>query len=304
MPSAPAPAFALRDWVSLFAVAAMWGSSFLLIKIGLEDFPPAAVSWLRITFGALALSVLPAARKPLRHREDWPLVAVLGMVWMGIPLTLFTFAQQHIPSALAGMINGAAPLFTALIALIWWRRAPHARLLVGLLVGFVGVVIIGWPNVHGAASLTGVLLVVLATVFYGVAFNLSGHLQLRNGALAVLWRAQLVALVAVAPFALPGLADSTPTVGGVAAMVALGALGTGLAYVLFAVLAGRVGGSRASVTTYLIPVVAVALGAGLADERVAPLSLLGIVLALLGAYLATGTPRRRHKDLTRSPRRS
>lgn len=286
------PDVTVRDWVALVAVALMWGSSFLFIKIGLEDFPPTTIAWLRVVFGVLALTLVPAARRPLRHPGDWRLVALLGMTWMAVPFVLFTVAQQHIPSALAGMINGAAPLFTALVALVWFRRLPDARLALGLVVGFAGVVLIGLPNVDGPASLTGVLLVLLATFMYGVSFNISGHLQGRNGALAVLWRAQLCALVVLTPLGAPGLASSTPTTPGVLAMVALGALGTGLAYVLFTDLAGRVGASRASVTTYLIPVVALALGAGLVGERVALLSLPGIALALLGAFLATRRPRR------------
>lgn len=289
---AGAPEVTLRDWAALVAVALMWGSSFLFIKIGLEDFPPTTIAWLRVVFGVVALTLVPAARRPLRHPGDWRLVALLGMTWMAAPFVLFTVAQQHIPSALAGMINGAAPLFTALVALVWFRRVPDARLTLGLLVGFAGVVLIGLPNVDGRASLTGVVLVLLATLLYGVSFNISGHLQGRNGALAVLWRAQLFALVVLTPLGAPGLASSTPTTAGVLAMVALGALGTGLAYVLFTDLAGRVGASRASVTTYLIPIVALALGAGLVGERVALLSLPGIALALLGAFLATRRPRR------------
>ena len=113
-----------RDWGMLVAVALMWGSSYLFIKIGLEDFPPATIAWLRIALGALALTLVPAARAPLRHREDWRLTAILGVVWMAVPFVLFTVAQQHIASALAGMINGAAPLFTAAVAAVWWRRSP------------------------------------------------------------------------------------------------------------------------------------------------------------------------------------
>src|SRR5690606_3754780 len=297
MPSAPRPApvqFELRDWGMLAAVALMWGASFLFIKLGLEDFPPATVAWLRIALGALALGLIPASRAPLRTPRDWRFVSVLGIVWMAVPFVLFALAQQHIPSALAGMINGAAPLFTAAIAALWWRGGSlDARLLVGLAVGFVGVVTLGLPNVEGSASATGILLILVATALYGVAFNLSGHLQARNGALAVIWRAQLVALVAVAPFGLPGLADSTPTLKGWLSLVALGALGTGVAFALFTMLVGRVGAPRASITTYLIPVVALVLGAGLAGESVAPLSLVGIVLVLLGAYLASGRRRRR-----------
>lgn len=294
MPTRPSPAaspFALRDWACLVAVAAMWGSSFLLIKIGLEDFSPATVAWLRILFGALALAVLPGARAPLRHRGDWGRVVLLGLVWMAIPFVLFTVAQQHIPSALAGMINGAAPLFTATFAVLIFGGVLTSRLLVGLGVGFLGVVAIGLPNVQGSASLTGILLVLGATVFYGIAFNLSGPLQARNGALPVIWRAQLVALVVVAPFGAPDLVDATPTVPGVLAMVALGALGTGVAFALFTVLVGSVGAPRASVTTYLMPVIALGLGACLAGESVAPLSLVGVVLVLVGAFVATTSRR-------------
>lgn len=99
----------------------------------------------------------------------------------------------------------------------------------------------------------------------------------------------LFALVALTPFGLPGLADSTPTVRAVAAMVALGALGTAFAFVLFAILVGRVGASRASITNYLLPVIALGLGVGLAGESVAPLSVVGVVLVLVGAYLATSS---------------
>lgn len=295
MPSAPAPAQPRAGDLGLvLAVALMWGSSFLFMELGLEDFPPATVAWLRIAFGALALGSFPAARAPLRHPGDRWLVAVLGLVWMAVPFVLFPVAQQHIPSALAGMINGAAPLFTAAVALVWWRRVPEGRLLVGLVVGFAGVVLVGVPNVEGSASVLELVLVLLATLLYGVAFNISGHLQVRNGSLPVVLRAQLVALLVLTPVGLPGLARSTPTVIGLAAMVALGALGTGLAFYCFTTLAGRVGASRASVATYLIPVVALGLGAGLLGERVAPLSLVGIALALLGAWVAAGrVPRRR-----------
>lgn len=296
MPSSagPAPtAFAARDWALLTAVALMWGSSYLFIEFGLEDFPPATVAWLRMALGVAVLALVPAARAPLRERSDLRLTAVLGLVWMAVPFLLFAVAQQHISSALAGMVNGATPLFTAAVATVWLRRAPDRGLVVGLAVGFIGVLVLGLPNVDGRASAVGVLLVLLAVLLYGVAFNLTGVLQSRNGALAVILRAELVALVVLAPFGVPGLARSTPTVAGVLAMVALGALGTGLAFVLFTRLVGSVGAPRASITTYLIPVVALVLGAGLAGESVAPLSLVGIALILLGAYVASGRRGRR-----------
>lgn len=280
-----------RDWLLLVLVAVMWGSSFLLIKIGLVDLEPTAVAWLRLAFGAAALALIPAARKPLRHRKDWGLVAVLGVVWMAVPFTLFPIAEQTIPSALAGMINGATPLFTAALAMAWYRRSPGSRLLVGLGVGFVGVIVLNIPAADGVASLGGIGMILLATVFYGVAFNLAGPLENRNGSLPVIWRAQLVGLVVSTPTGLVGLAGSTPTVGSMTAMAALGILSTGVGFVLFTYVLGRVGAAKASVTSYLMPIVSIVLGAGLAAEPIAALSLVGIALVLVGAYLVAGSKR-------------
>src|SRR5699024_1394647 len=157
----------------------------------------------------------------------------------------------------------------------------------GLAVGFLGVITIGLPNIEGSASALGFLMSLGATILYGISFNISGPLQLRNGALPVIWRVPLVALVVSAPFGVPDLAQATPTVPGLLAMIAMGALGTGVAFAFFTVLVGRVGAPRASVATYLVPVVALALGAGLAGESVALLSVAGVALVLAGAYVAT-----------------
>lgn len=294
LPGPPRPAaspFTLRDGVLLVAIALMWGSSFLLIKYGLEDFTPEAVAWLRIALGALALTLVPASWRPLASRREWAGVALLGILWMALPFVLFALAEQHISSALAGMINGAAPLFTAAFAVLLFGGTLTSRLGIGLAVGFLGVLTIGLPNVAGAESLVGIGMSLVAVICYGLSFNISGPLQARSGALPVIWRVQLVALVVSAPFGVPDLAQATPTPAGVLALVAMGALGTGVAFALFAVLVGRVGAPRASVTTYLVPAIALGLGAGFAGERVAPISVLGIVLVLVGAYVATSGPR-------------
>src|SRR5687767_1745410 len=106
-PTAPAPAppipqgFTPLDWGLLAGVALTWGSSFLFIDIGVDHFEPGLVALLRIVFGALTLAVIPAARRSIR-REDWPLVALLGVIWMAVPFVLFPYAQERIDSSLAG----------------------------------------------------------------------------------------------------------------------------------------------------------------------------------------------------------
>ena len=285
-------AFSALDWALLGATALMWGSSFLLIDIGLDHLEPTVVAWLRVLFGALTLTCIPAARRSI-GRADWPLVALLGTVWMAVPFQLFAVAQQSIPSSLAGMINGAAPLFTAAIAFGWTLRVPAAAPLLGLLVGFAGVLVVNVPAARESqATLLGAGLVVVATLLYGVAFNLTVPLEERNGALPVIWRAQLVALVVMAPTGAWGAVDSSFAWSSLAAVVVLGALGTGLAFAAFTTLVGRVGAPRGSVTVYFIPIVAIVLGVAARDETVTTLALLGTVLVLVGAFLTSRRDRR------------
>jgi len=207
---------------------------------------------------------------------------------MGAPLLLFPIGQQWIDSSLAGMINGAVPIFASVTAAILFRRAPAARQLTGVIVGFVGVVAVLWPAARGAeASALGAGLVVLAVACYGVALNIAVPLQQRNGALPVLLRAQIVALVVLAPAAVISLPDSRFAWSSSLAVAALGFFGTGLAFVAMTTLVGRVGATRGSVATYLIPVVAIALGVVFLDEVVEAISLIGTALVLAGAYLSS-----------------
>jgi drug/metabolite transporter (DMT)-like permease len=287
-------AFGPAEWGLLGAIALMWGSSFLLIAIGLEGFEPGLIALLRLVFGAVALSLVPRARRPV-DREDLPRILVLGVVWMAVPLTLFPVAQQWIDSSRAGMINGAMPLFSALVAAILLRAAPGIRQALGLLVGFSGVVLVTLPAAEGASAQTlGLVLALMATMLYGLAANLTVPLQQKYGALPVVWRAQLVATVLVLPYGLMSLPGSSFRLGSLLAIAVLGLLATGLAYVLMAILVGRAGATRGAVAIYFIPVVATFLGVVFRHETVGPLALGGVALILLGAWLTSrreGVPR-------------
>jgi drug/metabolite transporter (DMT)-like permease len=286
-PSSEFDAFAGADWALVGAVAGMWGSSFLFIALGLEHFEPALVTLLRLFFGAATLAIFPRARRSV-PRSQWPPIALLGLVWMAAPLLLFPLAQQWIDSSLAGMLNGAAPLFTAAVATVILRRLPGRAQRAGLAIGFLGVVAVSWPAVQEArATALGAGLVLLATFLYGIAINLAVPLQRRHGALPVIWRAQLFSLVLIAPLGLAGLEGSSFSWVSLLAVAALGCFGTGLAFVAFTVLVGRVGAARGSVTIYLVPVVAIVLGVWVRGETVAATSVLGTGLILIGAYLTS-----------------
>jgi drug/metabolite transporter (DMT)-like permease len=184
-------------------------------------------------------------------------------------------------------------LFVATVATMIARRPPPGRQLVGLLVGFAGVVLIALPSLDkGSSSSLGVGMIFAALACYGVSLNVARPLLLRYGPLPVLCRAQAVALVLTAPFGITVLPQSSFSWHSALAVVALGVFGTGAAYVLAAANVGRLGSTRASVSTYLIPVVALALGVVLRDETVAPLAIIGSLIALAGAYLTNRTQRR------------
>lgn len=292
-PGSRPEAFGPAEWGLLASVALMWGSSFLWIAIGLETFRPALIALARIVLGAVAIGLARGSRAPVA-RGDWPRIVLLAMVWTAIPLMLFPIAQDlGVASSTAGMINGAVPLFSAVFATLFLRRVPGPVQIGGLLVGFAGVVMISLPAAGGSTgSALGTILALAATVLYGIAANITVPLQQRYGALPVIFRVQLVALVAVLPFGLAAIPGSRWSWAGAVAMVLLGVFGTGLAYIASSTLLGRAGPTRGAVSIYFIPAVALVLGVAFRDESVAPLALAGIALVLTGAWLTSRRERR------------
>jgi drug/metabolite transporter (DMT)-like permease len=116
---------ATSDWVLLLVPGLIWGTSFLFIAEGLRSIGPNGVTFVRILVGFATLSLFPAARKPVL-RFDWPGIAALGVLWLAFPLSMFPFAEQHVSSAITGMLNGANPLFTAIVAAAIARRLPRS----------------------------------------------------------------------------------------------------------------------------------------------------------------------------------
>jgi len=280
-------AFGLTDWGLLTGIALIWGSSFLLIAIGLEAFPPTVVASLRLAIGAATLALFRASRQPV-DRVDLPRIVLLGVIWMAFPMLMFPIAEQWISSSLAGMLNGSMPVFSAAIAAFLLRKVPGRYQIIGVLVGLLGIVAISLPGIEGGpAVLRGTLLVLAATVAYGVSVNLAVPLQQRYGAFPVILRAQLVAVVLVAPFGIVHAGQISFAWGPMVAVATLGVFGTGLALLAMTLLAGRVGATRASIAIYFLPVVAILLGVFLHGESAAPLSLVGTAVVLIGAFLAS-----------------
>lgn len=277
-------------------LGAIWGSSFLFIKVGIRELHPVYVTLGRVALGAAALSVVLLVLRDRLPRDPrlWAHLAVLGLVGIAVPFTLFGYGEQRIPSLLAGIWNATTPLVALpLAALVFRTERLTGRRVAGILLGFAGVlVVLGvWQGVGGAA-LTGQLMCFGAAACYGVAIPyqkrfIAGH----SSSTLSLTAAQLLVatvLLAVAALALAGPppAPTSLSVEVLASVAALGVLGTGLAFVIHLRNNRLVGASRAAMVTYLIPVFAVLAGVLLLGETLSWHQPVGALIILAGVTVA------------------
>jgi len=272
------------DWALLAVPGLVWGSSFYLIAVGLESFHPAFIGWARIAIGFSVLSLIPRARATL-PRDTRPTIALLSVTWMALPLTLFAFAEERVSSSITGMMNGINPVTVVVVGLIAFGLRITTGRIIGLVIGTAGGVLIALPTMgEGSSSIAGIAMILVALTCYGIAINAAGPLQRAHGALPVIRRSLGGAALLALPTGLWGLAQSTFSWPSAIATGVLGCFGTGLAYVVHLGNTGRLGSTRASTTTYIIPAVSIVLGVAALGEQVAALAVIGSALALAGAW--------------------
>lgn len=273
-------------------LALIWGSSFAFIKLGLEAMSPTQIVLGRLTLAAIVLLTVVRVRRVALPRGlgTWVHLAVLGLVGAVLPYFLFGWAEQRVSSALAGLLNGSTPLFTALLAVVVLpdeRLTPRRAL--GLVLGFVGVVLVVGPDAVaqglGGAQVVGQLACLGASACYGIALvysrrvlapRVSSSLSLATGQMVAASSAMLLLapLVAATPV--------SPDPVAFAAIGALGLLGTGVAYLLFFRVLVDEGATTASLVTYAVPVVAVALGVVFLGEPLTWNLLAGAAVVIAG----------------------
>jgi drug/metabolite transporter (DMT)-like permease len=279
------------------ALAVIWGSGFLWIKIGLRGFTPVQVTWARLALGALVLAVLlmRAGTVLPRGRALWGHLTMAALLGNAVPYLLFGVAEQTVASNLAGAINATTPIWTLAFALAarTERRVTPLRM-VGLGLGLAGGVVIFEPwRADGGSGVLGAVLCLLASMSYGAGYVYIGRFLSGTGLTpTVLSMAQLTAATGWLTLALPagGFAAPQWRADAVVSVLVLGAIGTGVAYVLNYRIIADDGPVLASTVTYLLPVVAVVLGALVLDEPLTPTMVAGVVIVLLGVALSRRSP--------------
>ena len=283
-----------RNWILLLALAALWGASYLFIKIGLDDLGPAAIVFSRTALAALVLlpfAIRSGGMAPLWSRA--PAIVGLAAIQVAGPFLLISAGERHIASSLAGILVASAPIFTAILA-IWIDNNERlsTRGIVGVAIGIVGVaLLLGVDLGDSSSALGGGLMVVLASVGYALGgFGLKRYFT-GHQPLALVAGTMSASALMTLPLMLLDLPDHVglDTVG---AMSALGFGGTGIAFVIYYTLNREIGPTRTSLVAYVAPVFAVVYGVTLLDEDFGVTTALGIVLIIGGSWLAARAPAR------------
>lgn len=283
--------------VSFVLLGAIWGCSFWWIKLGLEMLAPVQVAFVRLAVGGAALLIvlaLTGSRLP-RHLSTWRHLFVMAMLMNSIPFTLFAIGETHVSSVLAGIINASTPLTTlAVIMVAFPEEHPNVDRVLGLFVGFVGIlVVVGVWEGLGAGEWTGIAACLGAVTCYGIAFPYSRrHLAgLPDSGVSLAAGQVLLGAAVLLPF---GIASGLPgpiAVAPVLRLLGLGALGSGIAFAINYQVVRAAGPSTASTVTYLTPLFAIVVGAAFLGERVTWYEPVGGLVVLLGVALSQGRVR-------------
>jgi drug/metabolite transporter (DMT)-like permease len=275
--------------LTLLALGATWGASFLFIKVIVEETSALEVAEGRLFFGALAVAAVMAMR---RTRLRWPpslwlQVAVWALVSLVVPFTLIAWAEEHIASGTASVLNSTMPLFTTLFAAIFLmeeRLTPVRG--AGLVLGFLGVVALTGGDVYdfSDSSVLGQLAVVGAAACYGAGAVYARGLLKQTGPLELSGAQLVLGAVLALPImlAVRGTPDYSLSVEAWLSLLTLGVLGTGIAIVAYLWLVDNLGSVRSSLVTYIIPIVGLFLGWAVLDESIGVNTVLGCALIIAG----------------------
>jgi drug/metabolite transporter (DMT)-like permease len=280
-----------RDLVDLLVLGAIWGASFLFMRVAAPEFGAIPLIAARVGIAAIFLMLVLARRGGLPHvYSNAARLTVLGAINSAIPFSLFAYAVLSVTSGFASVLNATAPLFGALVAFIWLRDKPAPTRIAGLIVGFAGVLVLVWGrlSVRGDGGGRAVLAGLSAAVLYGISANYTKK-KLSDVDPFVIATGSLIAATALLlPLAWLYWPETPPGRVSWVSAVLLGIICTGIAYILYFRLLSRIGPAKTLAVTYLIPAFGVLWGHLLLDEPITASMIVGCAVILVGTTLATG----------------
>jgi drug/metabolite transporter (DMT)-like permease len=280
-----------RDLRELLVLAALWGGSFLFMRIAVPELGPVALIELRLLVAALFLLPVLAVRGGLgllaRHAVP---MTVLGVVNSALPFCLFAYAMLSVTAGFASILNATTPMWGALVARLWLGERLAPARIAGLAIGFCGIVVLSWGKASFVAGGSGmaILAATAAALSYGIAASYARRRLAGVDALAVATGSQAGAALVLAPLAIAWWPQQPVSPTAWASTLVMGVACTGIAYILYFRLIARAGPTRAITVTFLVPVFAVLWGAMVLGEALTWQMLGGGLVILLGTALSTG----------------
>ncbi|APW46994.1 DMT family transporter [Rhodoferax antarcticus] len=283
-----------QPWlIEFILLGAIWGASFLFMHLGAAEFGALPTAGVRVAIAAAFLLPLLLARRQMpalaRH---WKKILFLGMLNSGIPFACYSYALMSISTGLSALLNATVPLFGALVAWAWLKDRPHRLKIMGLLIGFIGVAMLAWgkasfkPDASGLSSGWAVVACLVACLCYGISASFTRRYLQGVPSLAVASGSQIGATLGLALPTLWLWPTTPPSTTAWLALVAVGVLCTGVAYVLFFRLIENVGAASTLTVTFLVPVFAVVYGLIFLGEVVTPWMLTCGAVILCGTALS------------------
>jgi hypothetical protein len=284
------------DYVML---GALWGASFLFMRMGAAEFGPLVTAWLRVCIATLMLYPLMVWQGHLSvFKAHWKMVLAFGVINSALPFALYAYAVMHISTGLSAILNATVPLFAALVAWLWLGDRLNRWRIAGLFIGFVGVSLLANhqtsfhqdanPDASSWGQYTAIAACLLATVCYAIAGSFNKKYMANLPALVSATGSQFGASLALTVPALLAVPSTMPSAQAWGSVLMLGVACTGIAYILFFRLVNRAGPAKALTVTFLIPVFALVYGVIFLDETVTLIMVLLGIVVILGTAMSSG----------------
>ena len=284
----------VRNAVELVMLAALWGASFLFMRIATPEFGAVALIEVRVLVASLFLLPIWFYREGLAARKTakkhWRSIVVVGILNSALPFVLFAYSTLYITGGFSSILNSTVPLWGALVAWLWLGKLLSREAMIGLLLGLLGVAVL----LSGSFSFTqsqvslGIFAALFASVLYGIAANYAAEKLAEVSPLSIATFSQVAASIILLPFALLLMPQSSISLQAWMSVLVLGVFCTGLAYTLYFRLIAQIGSTKAITVTFLIPVFGTLWGALFIDEVITLEMVIGMLIILLGTAIVNG----------------
>jgi drug/metabolite transporter (DMT)-like permease len=281
----------IRPIFELPLLAAIWGASFLFMKVGVPEFGPVLFMAMRTLIASLLLIAILLLKKQFRllnhNKKD---IFIVGLMNTAIPFVLFGWATLTLSAGSTSVLNATTPMFGAIVAVIWLKDKLNMGAMLGLVIGFIGVYFLMFDklNMPNSKVMLPTFAVMLASFFYGISANYTKKYLSDIKPLVLAAGSQISASLVLLPISIMFLPQSIPSIEAINAVIVLGIVCTGFAYIVFFRLISALGPTKAISVTYLIPAFGLFWGAIFLKEETTATMLFGCSLILLGVALTTG----------------